>query len=377
MKSPFTRRRIAAVAALLTAAAVFGVAGLKLEGTVPHVWGCESVEDVPYRDEIIQIGDTMFIGEEYETLRIYTSYNGLTWSEIESPASDHDIWSCSIALFRTSDDRLGIAWEETSPTDEKPRSIFYWSIFDNNTWSEPETLLSRDVYSFLNDAIMLEDGALLLLWEEPLFQYIEHEGKTVRYSGCEVVYRAYVGNDQLLIDRVIEPEDPFSCSIGGISFVDDGERIWCVFRELEDDFFFYRSWSEDGRQWSPPELMDVPGSHLNQILLTPQGEIGITKLEMDKKDYILRRSSDWENWSEETVFEAEKGSIRYAKITDGSNGTMWGFITTGNDTFFVYSSQDLTENQEAVRVARMLEYLALSCIALTILYVLSWMRGHS
>jgi hypothetical protein len=129
----------------------------------------------------------------------------------------------------------------------------FWSRFDGSTWSEPELLIQRDESCILEDMMVLENGALLLLWEERLVHQAKDGDRTISGSGCHVIYRAYISSDEFLIERTIEPENPLFCISDGYSFVDDGHYIWCVFRygsygELSK---IYRSGSEDGRVWSP------------------------------------------------------------------------------------------------------------------------------
>ncbi|MBU7019305.1 MAG: hypothetical protein HXS44_17495, partial [Theionarchaea archaeon] len=152
--------------------------------------------------------------------------------------------------------------------------------------------------------------------------------RTFEYSGCDVVYRAYISNEELLIDRVIEPENTQYCKASGYFFVDDGQHIWCVF---EYGLYgatptIYRSGSINGKEWSPPEPVDLPDSVCREVLVTPQGEIGILDFDVGKKDLFLLTSSDWKKWSREKLFRAENG-IRGALITEKSD-IMWGLQQT-------------------------------------------------
>jgi len=378
MKASFTRRRVAVMSLLLIIAVISMVAGMILESELEGTWSflCE-IEGIPKPDEVIQVADTMYLAVRKETIRVFRSYDGCSWTEVGSPAPEHEIWSCSISLFEIPDGRLGIAWEETDPdTDKKPRSTFFWNSFDGNTWSEPQFLLHRDERTTLKDAIALEDGALLLMWKEPLVHYIERGDRTVQVSGCDLVYRAYINNDELLVERVIEPEDPFLCSIDGISFVNDGEGIWCVFEQWEDRRFFYKSWSEDGRNWSPPETFHIPGGSAGQMLLTPQGEIANFLYFIGENNLFVLKSTDWKNWSREDVLRTE-ADIARARIA--SNGRkMWGIVRVGEDTYFAHPSpESKQEYQETIYIVKMLKYLALLCIAAIILYFFSRIRKNN
>lgn len=343
MRALSAKGKLTVVSALLMAALIFIITGPMMENSVHGTWSslCEIEGTLTPRD-IIQIGDNMFFADGGEAIRVSRSYDGCNWFEIESPASDHDIWLCSIALFRASGDNLGIVWEETDPElFKKPCSLFFWSIFDGSTWSDPESLFPRDECCTLRDAMMLEDGSLLLLWEERLVQYFKEGDRTIRGSGCDVVYRAFIGEDEIFIERVIEPEDPSFCSADGYSFIDDGERIWCVFEYGLYTHSFYRSWSQDGRQWSVPEPFTISGPPAREALLTSQGEFGILCYRIIEEDLILFKSADWETWSGEKIFKAGK-DISRAVITGGSN-TMWGVVDTENGMFIIQPSQVLKQ----------------------------------
>lgn len=240
-------KHIIVICLLLTALFTF-LAGRKIENEAAMWISPCKIEDNLNSDSIIQIGNIMYQVNSGKTISVLKSYDGCTWVEIESPVSDHDIWLSSADLFRSSDNQLGIVWEETDPDrDKKPRSTFFWSIFTGSTWLEPTFLFQRDEPCNLNDTIMLEDGALLVMWNESLVFYSTLNGRTVRGSGCEVTYRAYIGNGELFTEKVIEPENPKSCYTHGYSFIDDGEYIWCVFEYSNHTDSFYRSWSEDGK----------------------------------------------------------------------------------------------------------------------------------
>ncbi|MBU7018734.1 MAG: hypothetical protein HXS44_14585 [Theionarchaea archaeon] len=228
----------------------------------------------------------------------------------------------------------------------------------------------------LIDAFMLEDGSLLLLWDEPLVENTEFEGRTTRGSGCRVTYRAYIGEDELIVEKVIEPENPSYCYIDGYSFIDDGEFMWCVFYYGSYKQLFYKSWSEDGRQWSEPEPFAISGPPPRKVLRTPQGEFGIFCYDIFEKDFILFKSRDWENWSKQRIFKTEE-DLLVATVTEG-NGEMWGIFDTGDEMFFIQPSQELEQNyQEKIAVACTLRYISLLCIVLIAIYILSLMWRRS
>ncbi len=383
MKPLLDKNRFIAISAALMAALIFAIIGWEIEYTQPGTWffACET-ERIAYPDDIIQLGDTMFLASGNvkvgsSAIRVFKSIDGCNWSEIESPASDYDKKSYPITFFEVPDGKLGMAWGETDPdSDKKPRSTFFWSTFDSCTWSEPELLFSRDEPCTLKDAFMLEDGSLLLLWDEPLVENTEFEGRIARGSGCRVTYRAYIGEDELIVEKVIEPENPSYCYIDGYSFIDDGEFMWCVFYYGSYKQLFYKSWSEDGRQWSEPEPFAISGPPPRKVLRTPQGEFGIFCYDIFEKDFILFKSRDWENWSKQRIFKTEE-DLLVATVTEG-NGEMWGIFDTGDEMFFIQPSQELEQNyQEKIAVACTLRYISLLCIVLIAIYILSLMWRRS
>jgi hypothetical protein len=285
------------------------------------------------------------------------------------------VWRHSPCLFTTPDDNLGMVWSEFDE-EKEPRCTVLWSSLNGSIWSEPEILVQRDEHCDLDDVMVLENGALLLLWNENLVQQVKDGDRTFQYSGCDVVYRAYISSDELLIERVIEPEDVWSCKTDGYSFVDDGQHIWCVFLYGLDrtTATIYRSGSADGKQWSPPEPVQISEVNSRRVFITPQGEIGFLDYEVGKRDLFLLTSPDWKNWSREKLLRAEN-SIRGAMVTEGPD-MMWGFIFTEgteDELFFIHSSKESAgEFEEEMRIVTILDILSLSCIALLSVFVLSW-----
>lgn len=361
----------AAVSVLLIASVVLLCTGLNLNRSVPGTWvsPCR-IENAPGPHEIIQVKDVLFYAYDGDIIRVFESLDGCIWSEIESPPSGH-VWLRSIEIFKTSTDQLGIVWQETDADKKKLRTTFFLSIFDGSTWSTPEILLQRDEYCSIEAAMALEDGSLLLLWSEDLVRSIENGDRTITARGCDVTYRAYICSDDVLIERVIEPENPALCYTSGYAFIDDGEYIWCVFKYGTRTYSFYRSWSQDGKTWSPPEMFKTPVSTVNQILKTPEGEIGILDFEPYERNLFLYTSTNWENWSKERIFTAESG-IHGAVISGGNNG-MWGIIRTSSSLFLIRSSEKLLQDyNEKMHIAAVLSYLSLSCIVCAIVLSL-WM----
>ena len=102
------------VSILLVAAYLSAIVSVTLENTVSgtRALQCE-IGDLPppHPDELIQIGDTAYVTKEEGTLRIFRSYDGCDWYEIESPAPIQYSYSWSVEIFKASDNRLGIVWE--------------------------------------------------------------------------------------------------------------------------------------------------------------------------------------------------------------------------------------------------------------------------
>jgi hypothetical protein len=382
MKALFTKRKTLMVTVLALATLISATVGLYLKSTSPvMVDSCKirdfptvedvlqgepiNTDDLPYPHDIIQIKETLYY---VSGIFVYSSHNGCDWSEIESFAANHDIWSCSSALFKSSNDNLGIVWEETNPDREKkPCSTFFWSTFDGYTWSEPQLLFTRDECCNLIDALMLEDGVLLLMWDEPLVQYTEYEGETTGLYAGHVVFRAYIKNSEQHIEWVIDPGKPLLNTTLGYSFVRDSNGIWCVFSHTDNTDSFYKSWSETGRNWSPPEQFFVPGSDIRDVLPLSQGKAGVLVRVNDEKDLVLLTSTDWENWSEECLLKTENG-IRGSLLTEGRNGTLRGFVVTGNALYFVHFSQESSERSDFF--IKISYSLSLLCGSLLVLYIL-------
>ena len=304
----------------------------------------------------------MYYAYGSETIQVLKSHDGCNWSTIEPPTDD--IWLSHISLVRTPDNKLGMVWEETDPDqDKRPCCTFFLSIFDGNTWSEPAFLFDRDEYcSSLEGALMLEDKSLLVMWMESIG------------PGCHAVYRAYVNSDELIIDYVIEPKDRYICYTTGYSFIDNGDHIWCIFEHWspQSPAAFYRSRSQDGKTWSPPEPFNAPIPRMHHIFLTPGGDIGIFDFTMHERNLFLHQSTDWEHWSRENLYTTKEG-IRGAKIAEGKNGTLWGIIHTDSDFIFIHSSQESAqEYNEKMRIAAVLDYLSLFCVVLAVVLSL-WM----
>ena len=388
MEALITKKKVSAVTVLLVAAVTFVFTGMALENTVSGTWisPCE-VEYALDPFEIIQVGDTLYLSSERiyvsserePTSHLFKSSDGCNWSEVELTifGEDESVWRHSACLFAAPGDNLGMVWLETPSRVEKgSMSTILLSSFDGSTWSEPEILFQRGEIYILDDVMVLEDGALLLLWNERLVHDVKDGDRTFEYSGCDVVCRAYISSDELLIERVIEPEDTWSCKTDGYSFVDDGQHIWCVFLYGLDrkTATIYRSGSTDGKQWSPPEPVQISEVNSRRVFMTPQGEIGVLDFDVGKRDLFLLTSPNWKKWSGEKLLRAENG-IRGAMITEGPD-MMWGFIFTEgveDELFFIHSEQgSKSDYEEKMTIVKILVGLSVACFAFLVLLLIYW-----
>lgn len=384
MKAWTTRRKMTIIVTILLAALILFIAGWRMENSLPGSWSstCEIKESI-YLYDIIQIGNTKFITYQdalfgASPIHVLKSSDDCNWVEITSPTADHKLQDSSMILFRAPDAKLGIVWEERDSNDDnEPRTTFYQSIFDNGTWSEPEILLVREEGCILEDAIMLDNGSLLLLWNESLIMYEKQGDTMVRKSGCDITYRAYIDEDISIIEKVIEPGNAILCYTEGYSFLDDGERFWCIFylSNFEDSLF--RSWSEDGKIWSEPEPFNLPGYHSRQTLLTPHDEYGITCFNILENDFILYTSRDWEEWEKEKIFRSEEGIIG-ATILFTDTGEMWGVLDTSSGMLLIQPSQESEQRyHQKMTIVHALRYMASGFIGLAMIGFLVWVWKRS
>ena len=177
---------------LLAAAVTFIFTGMALENTVSGTWvsPCE-VEYALRPFEIAQVGDTLCLSNERNsTIHLFQSSDGCNWSEVELTmfGEDESLSRHSACLFSAPDDNLGMVWVEApSRVDKESSHTILLSSFDGSQWSEPEILLQRDDPCILDDVMVLEDGALLLLWEEDLV----HLQDATSYTGHMLVMKNF------------------------------------------------------------------------------------------------------------------------------------------------------------------------------------------
>jgi hypothetical protein len=282
---------------------------------------------------IVQAGDTKYAADiEDSHVRIWRSKDGCTWTEIE-PLNFQDFYSLSLQLCETEHDQLGVVWQETYDREqEESRTTFFYSIFADETWSEPRVLFEREDNCAIEDVMVLEDGSLLILWDEALFIKYQVEDRTVRGSGCNVVYRAYVNKRDVTIERVMEPENEKYCIMSAVSLAENGEGIWCVFRYGDwNSDSLYRSRSTDGKTWSTPEEFEIPGVDVEEVFSLPDGTIcAVGKKEEDLwkhpvTHYFLCYSQDWEQWNKQELFAFDR-SPAFVMLTENES-TIWGFAS--------------------------------------------------
>jgi hypothetical protein len=325
---------------IIISVSILGYIGFISLMHTPGKWNssCKFQDLSFYPNEIIQIGNTMFFAYEGENITIFKSNDGCDWSEITSPTAGRDIWSSTVEIFKTPKDNLGIVWEETTE-EQKSRSSFYWSFFTGTEWSEPQLLFQREEFCTPEDALMLENGALLLLWEEPHIHTYTKEGKTMSVSGCNLLYRAYLYEGELLIEKIMEPTDPILCYSDGHGFIEDGQNIWCIFEHGGyDKTFLYRSWSEDGITWSAPEPFDIQGVDFSKDIINIvsfSDGIKMLSFRLKEKDIFLLQTDDWKHWSKEKIFST-RDQIKGVMLTQGENN-MWGFADIGENVFYISS----------------------------------------
>jgi hypothetical protein len=282
---------------------------------------------------IVQAGDTKYAADREDSqVRIWRSKDGCTWTEIE-PLNFQDFQALSLQFCETEQGQLGVVWQETHHGEqEESRTTFFYSIFADETWSESRVLFEREDNCAIEDIMVLEDGSLLILWDEALF--IKHQvgERTVRGSGCNVVYRAYVNKSDVTIERVMEPENEEYCIMSAVSLAKNGEGIWCVFRYGDwNSDSLYRSWSTDGKTWSTPEKFEIPAVTVEEVFSLPDGTIcAVGKKEEDLwthpvTHYFLCYSQDWERWNKQELFSFD-GSPAFVMLTENES-TIWGFAS--------------------------------------------------
>jgi len=285
--------------------------------------------------DIIQIGENMYLIYYSEGIFLSQSKDGCNWIEISIPSKNKDEFMYSARFFETTHHQLGLVWSEKSI--EKPdTSRFYISIYEDDEWSSPHLLFQREEIIHIRDAVMLDNGALLILWDEPHYVPQPSLGENAKGSGCDLTHRAYVLHNEVYIERVFEPESLTFCLMKGFGFIMENGNIWCIFHYEGEKPRFYRSRSEDGRVWETPEPF-TDAMDGDQILITPHGEIGILVHNYYQGIAYLYTSSNWESWKKEVIFKTDdqmKGII----LTTGEDNTIWGFVSTHPYRYYIRST---------------------------------------
>jgi hypothetical protein len=292
------------------------------------------IKEKTIADDIIQIKEMKYLVSVVEELHISKSYDGCTWTEIPHPCTIRPHYVYSPALFKTPQDQLGLVWSEKSLGRPQISSL-YMSIYEAEIWSAPRLLFQREEICHVRDAVMLVDGALLILWDEPYYIPQPSLGPNTIGTGCDLIYRAWVINDDEIIERIFEPENLTFCIMKGLGFIVEDGTIWCAFYQENEDVQLYRSKSRDGKKWDPPELIEST-IHGDQIILTPQGKIGIVDHDYYEKRVYLYTSVNWKTWRKEIIFESDD-LIAGIIITQGESDTLWGIIDSGSDVFLIES----------------------------------------
>ena len=327
--------------------------------------------------DIIQIGNEKYAAQyTTEHVWIWKSQNGCTWTEIE-PYIFKDPWLLNLKLCKTLDNQVGIVWQETSSKEtDKSRTTFFYSIHDGTTWLEPNVLFHRDQPCTIKDVMVL-DGGLLVLWEERLYLFYESEDRTVRGSGCDVVYRAYISEQETIIERVIEPENEKFCKMEAFAFLTHEERIWCIFSSGDwNDVSLYRSWSIDGKTWGPPELCDIPDVEVKDIFSYPDGSISIVGRKIDESwttpltHFFVCYSKDWEQWSVKKLLTLQ--GYRDITLAEAESG-IWGFPSESDGISLIQFSGDLYELPSEKNLFRSFYFIfALFSLLFAMLIFLWW-----
>ena len=284
--------------------------------------------------DIIQIGENMYLIYYSEGILLSQSKDGCNWVEISIPTKTKDKFLYSARLVKTTNNQLGLVWSEKR-IGRPDISSFYVSIYEDDEWSSPHLLFQREEIAHIRDAVMLDNGALLILWDEPHYVPQPSLGEDAKVLGCYLTHRAFVLHDELYIERVFEPESLTFCLMEGFGIIIENGNIWCVFHYEGEKPRFYRSKSEDGKVWGTPEPF-TEAMDGDQILITPQGEIGILVHDFYKGTAYLYISSNWESWKKEVIFKTND-QMTGIILTTGGDNTIWGFATTYSDRYYIRS----------------------------------------
>ncbi|MBU7046280.1 MAG: hypothetical protein HXS54_07545, partial [Theionarchaea archaeon] len=214
MRTPGKRRTITIVSLVVAGAILFLWTGIVLEKSLPPTWSPPvEIELAVNPHDVIQIGDTMYLIGGDKKLEAQKSYDGVTWSSFDIPFAQEDKELGSIDLF--NDNNLGVVWIQVDSSSY----AFFQCTYDGVTWSDPQLLFMRDRRPNLKTVMRLDDGTLLVVWNETL-SGSKWDGE-VHVRARLLSYRAYI-NDEVHIEPSMVLEDPSTCSASGYIF-DDGQ----------------------------------------------------------------------------------------------------------------------------------------------------------
>ena len=293
------------------------------------------------------------------SIHVLTSPDGEDWSEIEPPeAGRHQISLLRDVCLVKNRNQVGIIWVD-STADETWGSTFSVSMADT-TWSEPVTLFQRKEASLLNDALLLDDGTLLLMWEEPITEYLRNGERIIEGTSSVMGYKAILYDKEVVTEELIDPGMSSFHIVHGFSFVQDERgHMQCIFHYRNGMDSFFKSESLDGRTWGPPEQVPFKGIFSEEFIYLEDGEIGA--LRHGKREVALARSKDWEKWEEDLLIRideyydvppdnsSEGVRITRASIAKDSHGVLWVAFQTEYGIYVSHYSEDLGKKQQETK----------------------------
>jgi hypothetical protein len=326
------RRTITVVSLVIAGAILFLWTGIVLEKSLSPAWSPPvEIELAVNPNDVIQIGDTMYLVGADKKLEAQKSYDGITWSSFDIPFAQEDKKLGSIDLFNDNN-KLGVVWIQVDSSSY----AFFQSTYDGVSWLDPQLLFMRDRRPNLKTVMRLNDGTLLVVWNETL--------SGSKWDGEEYVrarlisYRAYI-NEKVHIEPSMVLEDPSLCSASGYIF-DDGQYIWSItqYRCGNEEESLFRSRSVDGKTWGNYE--PLKGDKTPEFVYST-GEVGMSEMYHAGHMYLYK-SRDWENWSQEKALAVD--SFSRVLVTEGE-GELWGIIHVffEDDYFFSHSVKELSK----------------------------------
>jgi hypothetical protein len=319
--------------------------------------------------------DTWFLAYNDDPIKVFTSSDGYDWMPTlpipvyEGPLS----FGTDIVLIHNSN-TIGVIWKripyKTLGSDEVPEFTFMKSVYEKGRWSEPQVLIHRENGCILNDGVLLEDGRLILLWEE---------GKGL----WNIVYRAVIIDGDVSIDQVMEPTHPFY-TMRGISLMGDDEKIWCIFQYRGVRDHIYVSESIDGISWSDPASLSLPVD-IRDIIDCSNGEVGALQYDMEK--ITLNRSHDWDTWKEELIMRLDDPVFFYGSGEDkgilsaacavNEHGQLLVAYGTKFGIFTAFCSEELYQEQQSLiqysQTLSMVQWILI--VSPVLVYLWMWKKG--